>query len=150
MEEELDTELKHIQNLEGLRLFCHFTEEPGEQILEEGLFMEQPNWNTTMLEVQKEERKDLNDFIFSQVNEYSPINWKHTAIIVGVPEEYDYHFVEKSDSYGVGLSTMPYVVAPRYLMCSIDLDNKTISYNEESIGYEDYLMEQYEPNSMNK
>ena len=139
MNEEFSKELSLIGSINELRLFCHFTDKDIEQILNEGLYMKQKSWNTTMIELSEEEKKNLTEFLLSEMGQNPDITWKIGAIIIAVPKEYGYNFIEKGEEHSDDIDDMPFHVPQEYILCSIDLINENINYNEYSIGYQDYI-----------
>ena len=140
--DEYNEIIKRMEDIEGIRLFFHFTESNCEEIINNGLFLEQKEWYTTLLEISLQEKEDLNGFITSHVNKHAILNWQKFLVIVAVPIECGYNFVENVNELENG-SDFSYVIPNKYILCYIDLATHEVVYNEESICYEEYIIDNY-------
>lgn len=131
--EGLEFILKESFDFDSNRYFYHITsKENGSEIVDKGLFLEEPDLNTTTIEI----TSDMMDGIGTYIqDEYVPhsIMQREEMIILGIPiDEIDYA-IEKSNEY------LPYFISNKYVFGFIDLETLELYENQE-YGFCNHLM----------
>lgn len=133
---DLQETIDGIINLDEARYFYHLTSKDGEEIMEEGLFVANPDWEQSFLEFNEEELSDINGLIDDNSSKFRNNN---TMIIVGVYKDAigdlirplgndEKYFI---DFEGVGLPN--YIVDSRFIVGYIDLKTREIFLNDRAV-----------------
>lgn len=136
---DYDDFLDQIKDITGYKLFCHYTNNDAESILEEGLGLYDSDWYTTLLELSIEEIENLDDFFQEQISNSSRMRPTKSAILVAVPYECGYNFVSKNSKVNKVTYDMDYIIEPGFIVCSIELHEKTVTINENSYAMSDFM-----------
>lgn len=127
-------ELDSIKEIEGYRIFCHFTDKSPETIINGELGLVQNKWYTTMFELTEDELENLNEFLIDSHKKNS-VNFRDFAIIIAVPIEVGYEFVKRNT--GIFVKDMDFAVENKYILCCIDIEEDKILYNDNSLAREE-------------
>lgn len=131
--EELEFNLKESFDFDSNRYFYHITsKENGSEIIDKGLFLEEPALDTTTIEITPDMMNGIGEFI---QDEYVPhsVMQREQMVILGIPiDEIDY-VIEKSDE------CLPYFISNKYVFGFIDL--KTLElYENQEYGFCNYFV----------
>lgn len=133
---DLQERIDSIVNLEEARYFYHLTSKDGEEILEDGLFVANPDWEQSFLEFSEEEISDINSVIDDNSSKFRN---NKTMLIAGIYKDAVSDLIrplkedEKyfNDFEGVGLPD--YIVDSRYLVGYIDMETRELHLNERAV-----------------
>lgn len=131
-EEDLEFVLKESFDFDNNRYFYHITSKGvGNEIVDKGLFLEEPVLNTTTIEITQDMMNGIGKYI---KDEYVPhsIMKREEMVILGIPiDEVDY-VIENSNDY------LPYFINNKYVLGFIDL--KTLElYKNQEYEFSNYL-----------
>jgi len=114
---------------ENYKYFYHITEHGrGEQILEEGLFMENKHLYSTTIEVPDEMISAPN--IYCKSEYCGRLNIREEMVIIECMKDEEKYLVKKGDKSIWNLNqSMKYVIPSEYILCYIDLENLEVTYN---------------------
>lgn len=133
--DELD-ELIHNLNTEEYDYYYHITGKGfGQEIIEEGLYLEEPNWNTTMIKVPEEMLQNIYEYC---ANEYkNSIDKRQEMVIIINYKDEEGSLVKYAScpKWNDGSSVLKYLVSNENILCFIDLETYNITYNPECIDY---------------
>lgn len=122
-----------ISNLdfENNKYFYHITGRGfADEIIEEGLYLEDSNLNSTTIEIPKEMIDDPINYCESEYT--STLVKRQEMIIIGCEKSEVSYIVEKSNiPKWIGDQKLEYVIGREYILGYIDLKTLEVTYNEE-------------------
>lgn len=119
--------VEEISKLDA-KLFLHYSDVPAHYLVDRNLGMMEPQWYTTMLELDDEEREDL----VSLLLELRPSILGESITIIAVPEDIGYNFVYPNVTNDIDTKGMPYMVPNRFILASVSPYTKEIFINDLS------------------
>ena len=122
-----------ISNLdfENNRYFYHVTGKGfGDEIIEEGLSMEDRNLNSTTIEIPIEMIEDPTTYCESEYND--GLVKRQEMVIIGCEKGEENYIVMKSDiPKWIGDQSLNYIIPSEYILGYIDLKTLNVTYNSE-------------------
>lgn len=121
-----------IQNLDSdeYSYYYHITGKGrGDEIIENGLFLEEPNINTTTIKMPTEM---INNPVEYCENEYMDgLVKREEMIIIVVPKGDEKYLVERCNPIWIGNEKFEYIISNENILCYIDLKDLDVTYNLE-------------------
>lgn len=122
-------------NLEEYDYYYHITGKGfGQEIIEEGLYLEDYAWNTTMIKFSEEMVNNFYEYCESEYK--NSIDKRQEMVIVINYKDDDANLVKMANCpKWTGESALKYKVKNEYILCYIDLETLEVTYNPECIDF---------------
>lgn len=134
---ELEMQLEEMLNIEGVRYFYHYTTKNGEDLLEDGIYLDEPNLNSISYELSEEEKENIMGLLCEDKRRADRNKEKGYVVIIACDDEFEIKPVLRSP-YDIDERDKPFVICPEDLMASVDLDNGELFINDRSIVLGDF------------
>lgn len=129
-------ELMNNLNLEDYDYYYHITGKGyGQEIIEEGLYLEDYAWNTTMIKFSEEIVNNLYEYCESEYK--NSIDKRQEMVIIINYKDDDNNLVKVADcpKWVGGGAALKYQVKNEHILCYVDLETLEVTYNPECIDF---------------
>lgn len=130
--ETLENILNEEFDFDSNRYFYHITAKGvGRKILEEGLFLEEPDLQTTTIEITSDMMMDIENYIEDEYTLNSVMR-REEMVLLGIP----YHLLDNAITKS--RNKLPYMISNEYVLGYIDLETLEYTINPE-YGFGNHL-----------
>ena len=130
--EELQTLIDNL-DLEELDYYYHITSRGfGDEIIEDGLYLEEPDLRTTTIRLEQDILDNLEEYCMGEYND--TLSKRQEMVLIGCPKGEGKFLIEETDVPRITESQkLNYLIRSENILGYIDLETLEVIYNPEYI-----------------